>query len=104
MQWNIMYIQVRYSRHSFFCQGEDGFHFSAAGQYESYLDIQGKEAVREAIRSCLDSIKSERAIQYSSVFMDKKSCNMNIIIQEFIDAEKAGVIFLPTRMGIKSVF
>lgn len=21
-------------------QGEDGFHFSAAGQYESYLDIQ----------------------------------------------------------------
>ena len=85
-------------------QGEDGIHFSAAGQYESYLNIQGKETVREAIRSCLDSIKSERAIQYSSVFMDKKSCSMNIIIQEFIDAEKAGVSFSSDPNGNKECF
>lgn len=43
---------------------EDGKDNSFAGQYESYLHQQGEEEVLDAIRKCLASQFTERAIEY----------------------------------------
>ena len=37
---------------------------SYAGQYETFLDVRGPEAVLDAIRGCLDSARAERVAAY----------------------------------------
>lgn len=72
---------------------EDGADFSAAGQYETFLNVCGENAFADALEKCMASLKSETAESYSSFFSDAKSKSMSIVVQEMVDAGRAGVAF-----------
>ncbi len=71
---------------------EDGVDFSSAGQYESYLNIKNEEAFFNAIEGCLKSLNQPTIQKYRSFFTQGKS-DMNLVIQEMVDATSAGVVF-----------
>jgi len=72
---------------------EDGIMFSSAGQYATFLNVRGDADISEAINSCLKSLHSETAESYSAYFSAAKSEKMNIIIQQMIQPDYAGVAF-----------
>ena len=72
---------------------EDGVDYSSAGQYHTHLNVTGKIAVKKAVKSCVDSLKSETARSYGDYFSGAKSEKMCVIVQEMIDADISGVCF-----------
>lgn len=71
--------------------GEDGLNTSFAGAYETILDVSVCE-IYEAIYNVLSSAENERVQIYTQ--NQKTSVGkMGIIIQEFIPADYAGVLF-----------
>jgi pyruvate,water dikinase len=67
---------------------------SFAGQQDTYLNIEGEDAVLEAVKKCWASLFNARAINYR----EEKGFNhtdayLAVVIQKMIDAEKAGVLF-----------
>lgn len=79
-------------RSSATCEDQEGV--SAAGQYETYLNIQGAEALLLAVRNCWASLWSRRALVYRQRrAIDQFSAQMAVIIQEMIPADAAGVLF-----------
>ena len=70
---------------------EDGSEASNAGQYETCLFVD-REHLTESIRKCLDSLHSVRVTDYAQHF-DLGEARMNIVVQEMIDSDKAGVLF-----------
>ncbi|NLE63143.1 MAG: hypothetical protein GX612_04820 [Bacteroidales bacterium] len=80
-------------------KGEDGKDFSFAGQFSSFLNIQDVAAVKKAIKDCLQSLQNETAQAYAGVFLNTQSSKMTVVIQEFINATKAGVGFSSDPMG-----
>lgn len=70
--------------------GEDGAVGSAAGQYDSFLGVQGVDAVMDAVRCCQASVWSARATAYRK---DQPAPAMAVIIQRHLDADVAGVMF-----------
>lgn len=79
-------------RSSATCEDQD--EASSAGQYETYLNVQGEEGLLLAVRKCWASLWSRRALVYRSRrSIDHFSARMAVIIQEMIPAEAAGVLF-----------
>ncbi|KAI4453308.1 phosphoenolpyruvate synthase-related [Holotrichia oblita] len=73
---------------------EDGEDFSSAGQYSTFLNVEGKENFIDALRLCIKSLCSVTASTYSQFFaMNKKTNSMNIVVQEMVEAVYAGVCF-----------
>lgn len=88
---------------------EDGSDASFAGQYETVLDVDGVDAVRQAIVQCLDSLQSQRASAYRhSTGQDNTGQNnaghegstgtagavrMCVVVQKMVNARTAGVLF-----------
>ena len=72
---------------------EDGMDFSNAGQYSTFLNIQGKSSFIEAARACIKSLDNETAASYGNYFSQAKSTKMSIVVQEMVDAKFAGVCF-----------
>lgn len=73
---------------------EDGAFFSSAGQYETVLNVSGKDTFRQAVKKCLDSLHSVTAEHYNSFMRsDSEENYMTIVVQEMVDAECAGVAF-----------
>ncbi|MEO1435781.1 MAG: PEP/pyruvate-binding domain-containing protein [Bacteroidota bacterium] len=70
-------------------EAEDGQDQSFAGQFESYLNVSGKENILEAINKCLESAKASRVKAYSGTDAHR----MNVIVQEMVNAKYAGVLF-----------
>ena len=80
---------------------------SFAGRHESFLNIQGEEALLEACKRCYASLFSERAIKYRQDmgFPDMKVA-LSIGVQHMVrsDAGGAGVIFtLEPESGFRNV-
>ncbi|PIE04840.1 MAG: hypothetical protein CSA76_02130 [Spirochaetales bacterium] len=71
---------------------EDGAEASAAGQYESYLNVP-PEGVEQAVRNCLASAGSERAEAYEQGLSGTGTSAMAVIIQKMVNPSRAGVIF-----------
>lgn len=73
---------------------EDLMGYSFAGQYDTYLDIEGKDNVIKAIFKCYTSLFSVNVLTYlldnDFSFEDLK---MAVIVQEMIDSELSGVVF-----------
>lgn len=64
---------------------------SYAGQYESYLDVEGRQKLLEAMEACRASLHSDRVSAYSK---EEGGANaMAVLIQPMIDAAAAGVAF-----------
>jgi phosphohistidine swiveling domain-containing protein len=79
-------------RSSATCEDQEGV--SAAGQYETYLNIQGAESLLLSVRNCWASLWSRRALVYRQRrAIDQLSARMAVIIQEMIPADAAGVLF-----------
>ena len=66
---------------------------SFAGQYSTYLNVQGTDEVLKAVRYCWASLWNARAVSYRL----KKGIPLNVpfavIVQQFIDGEKSGILF-----------
>jgi phosphohistidine swiveling domain-containing protein len=72
---------------------EDGPDFSSAGQYDTYLNVEGSGGVRQAVRDCAASLHGVTAQKYSSIFSGSKSAQMCVVVQKMADAEVSGVCF-----------
>jgi len=70
---------------------EDQSGASNAGQYETCLFVD-REHLMESVRKCLDSLDSRRVKDYAEHFELSKG-TMNVVVQEMIDSDKAGVLF-----------
>ncbi|MFC4531260.1 PEP/pyruvate-binding domain-containing protein [Sphaerisporangium dianthi] len=67
---------------------------SFAGQQETYLDVQGDDALLAAVKRCWASLWGARAIAYRTrggVAQDEVS--MAVVVQRLVPADAAGVLF-----------
>ncbi len=70
---------------------EDQSSASNAGQYETCLFVDHSHLM-ESVKKCLESLNSRRVEDYARHF-ELKQGTMNIVVQEMIDSDKAGVLF-----------
>lgn len=71
---------------------EDSQSTSWAGQFETVLEVP-PERVWEAVATCRASVSSERALSYAQAHQLDRPETMAVVVQEMVDAEKAGTIF-----------
>lgn len=83
---NVELVSVRSS-----ASNEDQSGASNAGQYETCLFVN-RQHLMESVQKCLDSLDSHRVKDYAEHFELSKG-TMNIVVQEMIDSDKAGVLF-----------
>lgn len=83
---NVEMVSVRSS-----ASNEDQAGASNAGQYETCLFVD-RQHLLESVRKCLDSLDSHRVKDYAEHF-ELGTGTMNIVVQEMIDSDKAGVMF-----------
>ncbi len=72
---------------------EDGNDASYAGQQETYLFVETFDLVLEKIVECWISFFSERALFYRQHKGNLSDIQMAVVVQQMVDAEKAGVMF-----------
>ncbi len=73
---------------------EDGASYSFAGQQETFLGIEGGDALIEAIQKCWYSLNSDRARSYRAhQGVEDRHLAMAVVVQKLIDADVAGVLF-----------
>ena len=74
---------------------EDGVDHSFAGQFETFLEVRGIEAVEKAVKACFVAADSNRVAAYTKAKRLQKDAQdaMAVIIQVMIQAEYAGVAF-----------
>ncbi|CAK9019908.1 Putative phosphoenolpyruvate synthase (Putative PEP synthase) (Pyruvate [Durusdinium trenchii] len=73
---------------------EDGPELSFAGQYETYLNVQGEAELLEAVVKCWSSLWTSRAISYrlrNGVSHDGLS--IAVVVQQMVQADVSGVLF-----------
>ena len=70
---------------------EDQSSASNAGQYETCLFVD-RSHLMKSVKKCLESLNSRRVEDYARHF-ELKQGTMNIVVQEMIDSDKAGVLF-----------
>jgi len=67
---------------------------SFAGQYDSFLNIQGTEQVCYAVRCCWASLWNPRAVSYRRrMGLDTTDVSIAVVVQRMIDADRSGVLF-----------
>jgi pyruvate,water dikinase len=72
---------------------EDGEDASYAGQQETYLFVTTLEEVLTRVVDCWLSFFSERAVFYREHKGDLDDIAMAVVVQQMVDATKAGVMF-----------
>ena len=72
---------------------EDGTEASYAGQQETYLFVETFDEVVEKVVECWLSFFSERALFYRQHKGDMDDIQMAVVVQQMVDADKAGVMF-----------
>jgi len=80
---------------------------SFAGQQETYLNVRGWEELSNAIRSCMASLFTDRAIVYRHhQGIDHRDVSLSVGVQKMVrsDLASAGVIFtLDTESGLRDI-
>lgn len=67
---------------------------SFAGQHDTVLDVSGPEEIAEAVRRCMASLFTDRAVSYRAVNdIAHSEAAMAVVVQRMIDAESSGVLF-----------
>lgn len=84
---------------------EDGNEYSAAGQFSTFLNVEGAENLKKAIADCVASLHNDTAEQYAKTFLNDAECKMTVVVQQMVEARCAGVIFsrAPMRPGYSLV-
>ncbi len=67
---------------------------SFAGQQDTILDVEGADAVLDAVRRCWASLWNERAVAYRATHaVDERALRLAVVVQRMVDASTAGVLF-----------
>lgn len=69
---------------------------SYAGQYETFLDVQGLEELSQAVRNCWASAFDSRVAAYQEMragAVDEQTFGVAVLVQKLVRAEAAGVAF-----------
>ena len=73
---------------------EDGEGTSFAGQYDTYLNIIGSEAIAEAVVKCWGSVGGERMESYRKEHgLPADSSGVAVLVQQMVAADVSGVVF-----------
>ena len=73
---------------------EDGATHSWAGQYETYLNIVGVDAVAETIVRCWTSVRTARALAYrQGQSLATEGVRLAVLVQQLVPADAAAVVF-----------
>jgi len=72
---------------------EDSEAASFAGQQETYLNVEGADAVGARVVDCWASFFTERAMFYRGHKGSLADLGMAVVVQKMVEAEKAGVVF-----------
>jgi phosphohistidine swiveling domain-containing protein len=73
---------------------EDSQDASFAGQYDTFLNVSGAEAVLDKVRACWAGLWSERALAYmQEQGFDPFQADMGVVVQRQGQAQAAGVLF-----------
>jgi pyruvate,water dikinase len=64
-----------------------------AGQQETYLNVEGADAICGRIVDCWASFFSERALFYRGHKGSLEDLGMAVVVQRMVDADRAGVLF-----------
>ena len=73
---------------------EDLSNYSFAGQYETYINVCGREELIRAITGCYQGVFSKTVLSYlvgHEISVD--ALGMALIIEEMVDSHKSGVVF-----------
>jgi DNA-directed RNA polymerase subunit L len=74
--------------------GEDSIDASFAGQYETLLNVEGEQALVDAIEHCLRSIRNVHAAAYKTQKTAvEDDVDMAVVVQKMVPAAVAGVLF-----------
>ncbi|MCK0179703.1 PEP-utilizing enzyme [Flavobacteriaceae bacterium S0862] len=83
--------------------GEDSESFSFAGQLDSFVVKNNMEDAIEAIQNCWNGLNNDRVIAYEKL-SGKKLVEMGVIIQEFVEADYAGVTFTASPYNADQIY
>ena len=73
---------------------------SFAGQQDTYLNIQGEDALLEAVKKCWASLWTARALSYRlRQGIDPSSVSLAVIVQQLIPADSSGILFTANPMN-----
>ena len=73
--------------------GEDSLQHSFAGQFDSFLNVEGKN-VPDVIQKCLNGLQNDRVASYCETRgIDINSIKLAVIVQEMVPADLSGVCF-----------
>ena len=73
---------------------EDGRFASFAGQYETYLNLVGEEAVSHAVMRCWLSTRADRVAEYRKRYgLSSEEIEMAVLVQQLVPADSSAVIF-----------
>ena len=73
--------------------GEDGEESSFAGQYATFLNVEGEAALAAAVSECLASIEAAGAVAYSRERNEGEESAMSVVVQAMVEPAVAGVLF-----------
>ena len=73
---------------------EDLADASFAGQQDTFLNVNGDDAVLDAVRRCWASLWTARAMSYRARRgIDPETVRLAVVVQRLVDADAAGVMF-----------
>jgi len=94
----MIYVAIRSS-----ATAEDLAGSSFAGQYETYLDVRGEQALLDAVKRCWASMWTARVVIYRhNKGFDHSSIGIGIVIQKMIEPDVAGVMFVGNPMNARA--
>ncbi len=73
--------------------GEDSEDFSHAGQYKTFLNVEGIVNVHKAVINCIESASSTQVEKYSENLSQNKESKIAVVVQRMINPSVSGVIF-----------
>ncbi|WP_228002263.1 phosphoenolpyruvate synthase [Nocardia australiensis] len=77
---------------------EDGPEHSYAGQFDSFLNVNGLDAVTGRVRECWASAFSERAVRYAFAHGLPRASAAGVVLQRLVVARTSGVMFTANPM------
>jgi phosphohistidine swiveling domain-containing protein len=83
--------------------GEDSDRFSFAGQLDSFVVNNNVEEALKAIQNCWNGLSNDRVIAYEKL-SGKKLVEMGVVIQEFVEADYAGVTFTSSPYNVDQIY
>jgi pyruvate,water dikinase len=76
---------------------------SFAGQYETFLDVRGSDALLDAVKRCWASMWTARVTAYRhNKGFEKAATGIAVVVQMMVEPEVAGVMFVGNPMNARA--